>query len=76
MPGNSSQYALRVGFGLYDPILIQFYNYSTHVIGLFWTWLMFINIGGYTIFGVYKGICLGFEKKRIHITRNSKKMAI
>ena len=74
MPGNSSQYALRGEYGLYEPILIQFYNYSTNAIGIFLTRLIFVNIGGYSVYVVYKRIRLGFEKREI--AKNSQKVAI
>ncbi|MHA1474964.1 MAG: hypothetical protein ACTSQ5_07230 [Promethearchaeota archaeon] len=75
MPENTSQYALRGEYGLYEPILIQFYHYSTNAIGISLTRLIFVNIGGYTVFVVYKGIHLGFEKKKIHIAKNLQKVA-
>jgi len=74
MPGNSSQYALRGEYGLYEPILIQFYNYSINAIGIFLTRLIFVNIGGYTAYIVYKRIRRGFEKREI--AKISQKVAI
>ncbi|MHA1646385.1 MAG: hypothetical protein ACTSVL_02330 [Promethearchaeota archaeon] len=62
-------------YGLDKPIIIQFYSYLTIAIGLFWTWFIFAIIGGYSVFVVFKGIRLGFEKKKIHIRKNLQKVA-
>ena len=79
MTFNMTEDRFRCGLGrecgLDKPIIIQFYYYLTIAIGLFWTWFIFAFIGGYTAFVVYKGIRLGFEKKKIHITKNLQKMA-
>ena len=60
-------------YGLNDHILVQFYKYFTNAMGLFWAWLIFAYIGGYTTLVAYKGIKLGFEK--IHIEKNPQKIA-
>jgi len=60
-------------YGLNDPILVQFYRYFTNAMGLFWAWLIFVYIGGYTTLIAYKGIKLGFEK--IHFEKNPQKIA-
>ena len=60
-------------YGLNDPIHVQFFRYFTNAMGLFWAWLIFIYIGGYTTFLAYKGIKLGFEK--FQITKNPQKIA-
>jgi len=60
-------------YGLNDPIIVQFFKYFTNAMGLFWAWLIFVYIGGYTTFLAYKGIKLGFEK--IHIEKNPQKIA-
>ena len=62
------------GFGLNDPILVQFYNYYTKLLGLFWAWLIFIYIGLSIAFYAYNGIRFGLE--RINNVKFSQKDAL
>lgn len=86
LPGNPFHYAFEQseseiamydaaveGYGLNDPIIVQFYNYYTRLLGLFWAWLIFAYIGGSIGFYVYRGIRVGFDK--IHIMKYPKKIA-
>ena len=75
MPGNPFIYAFEMSeseialynvtierFGLNDPLLVQFYNYYTRLLGLFWAWIILTYIGGSIALYVYKGIRAGFKK--------------
>jgi len=72
MPENPFVNALGGEGGLCKPYLFQFYNYSTVAIGIFWTRVIFVYIGGFITFAAYKGIRLGFGK--IPNKRNTQKM--
>lgn len=57
---------------LNDPFLIQFYNYLTNLMGLFWTWLIIVYIGTCIILVIYKVVV--YEK--IHTVKNPQEISI